>query len=321
LAVFAGGFDLAAAETIGAGGPVDALDVADLMDHLVDKSLVDADPSGPSSRFRLLEMIRDYMWDRLGESEETEEVSLRHAEFFIAFAAAAGNGLCGPDELSWTERLEQELDNMRAAVSWAIDAGRADVALEIIASLSTAYGTRIGAPFGPIAEKAAAMPQALGHSLRCVALASAARAARDRGDSDRAGILADSALDAVDALPPGRATARARCRTFSGVTIVLAQQQEHARLPEVFQGRLAAAMELDDPWEQFYARVGGYRHSASPIRSGLLPRGKRPSVTPDNWPFRARRPTPPCCWHPLSLPRIQTGPRRSSKRPSGPPGP
>jgi predicted ATPase len=256
LAVFAGGFDLVAAETVGAGGPVDALDVADLVDRLVDKSLVDADPSGPSSRFRLLEMIRDYMWDRLGESHETEEVSLRHAEFFIAFAAAAGSGLCTPDELSWTERIEQELDNMRAAVSWAIDASRADVALEIIASLSTAYGTRIGAPFGLMAEKAAAMPQALGHPLRCVALASAARTARDRGDSDRAGILADSALDAVDALPPGRATARARCRTFSGVTIVLAQQQEQARLPWVFQRRLAAAMELDDPWEQFYARVG-----------------------------------------------------------------
>jgi predicted ATPase len=58
LAVFAGAFDLAAAETVGAGGPVDALDVADLVDRLVDKSLVVADPSGPSSRFRLLEMIR-----------------------------------------------------------------------------------------------------------------------------------------------------------------------------------------------------------------------------------------------------------------------
>jgi predicted ATPase len=102
MAVFAGGFDLAAAETVGAGGPVNAFDVADLVDRLVDKSLVVADPSGPSSRFRLLEMMRDHMWDRLAEAGETEEVSRRQAEFFVAFAAAADSGLRGPDELSWT---------------------------------------------------------------------------------------------------------------------------------------------------------------------------------------------------------------------------
>jgi predicted ATPase/class 3 adenylate cyclase len=255
LAVFAGGFDLAAAETVGEGGSVDAFDVAVHVDRLVDKSLVVADPSGPSSRFRLLEMIRDYTWDRLGESGETEDVSRRHAEFFVAFAAAADRGLRGPDELSWTERIERELDNLRAAVSWAVEAGQPDAALEIIASLSTAFGTRIGAPFGPMAEKAAAMPQALGHPLRCVALASAARAARDRGDRDRARDLADSALEAVAALPPGRASARARCRTFSGVFFLL-QLGQHARFREVARARFTAAMELDDPWEQFYGRVG-----------------------------------------------------------------
>jgi predicted ATPase len=255
LAVFAGGFDLEAAESVGAGGPVDALDVADLVDRLVDKSLVEADPSGSSSRFRLLEMIRDYTWDRLGESGEAEEVARRHSGYFQAFAAAADRGLRGPDEVSWTEQVERELDNLRAAVSWAADAGEPDAALKIIASLSTAFGTRIGAPFGPLAEKAAAMPQALGHPLHCVALASAARAARDRGDRDRAQVLADSALEAVAALPPGRASARARCRTFSGVFFLL-QLGVHARFREVAQARFTAAMELDDPWEQFYARVG-----------------------------------------------------------------
>jgi hypothetical protein len=256
LSVFAGGFDLAASETVAEGGPVDAADVAVLLDHLVDKSLVVADPSGPSSRLRLLEMIRDYMWDRLAQSGETDDVSRRHAEFFRAFAGEADQGLRGPDELSWTERIERELDNLRAAVSCAVEAGQPDAALEIIASLSTAFGTRIGAPFGPMAEKAAAMPQALGHPLRCVALASASRTARDRGDRDRARVLADSALEAVAALPPGRSSARARCRAFSGMFIVLRQLQEYARLREVARARFTAAMELDDPWEQFYARVG-----------------------------------------------------------------
>jgi hypothetical protein len=204
LAVFVGGFDLAAAESVGAGDPVDAFDVAGLIDRLVDKSLVVADPSGSCSRFRLLEMIRDYLWDRLADSGETEELSRRHAEFFVAFAAAADSGLRGPDELDWTERVERELDNLRAAVSWAVEAGQADTALGIIASLTTVFATRIGfvSPVGIVAERAAAIPQALGHPLRCVALASAAWAAFERGDPDRAGVLADTAMDvAADRSP------------------------------------------------------------------------------------------------------------------------
>jgi hypothetical protein len=222
----------------------------------VDKSLVEADPSGSSSRFRLLEMIRDYTWDRLAESGEAEEVARRHGGYFQAFAAAADRGLRGPDEVVWTERIERDLDNLRAAVNWAVEAGEVDMALGVVASLATGFGTTIGAPFGPLAERAAAMPEALFHPLRCVTLASAARSARDRGDSDRAALLADSALEAVVALPPGPANARARCRTFSGVSIIRAHQQDTARLREEFEDRLAAAMELGDPWELVYARFG-----------------------------------------------------------------
>jgi predicted ATPase/class 3 adenylate cyclase len=257
LAVFAGGFDLTAAEAVGEDGPVDALDVAVLLDHLVDKSLVVADPSGPSSRFRLLEMIRDYTWDRLGESGETENVSRRHAQYYQAFAAAADRGLRGPDEVSWTEQVERDLDNLRAAVSWAVEAGEVDVALGIITSLASGFGTRIGAPFGPVAERAAAMSVALGHPLRGVALASAARSARDRGEGDRARLLAEEALMAAAALPPGRASAHARCRTISGVLVVLSvvEAQDIAWHRDLSEQRLAAAIELDDVWEKALALV------------------------------------------------------------------
>jgi predicted ATPase/class 3 adenylate cyclase len=260
LAVFAGGFDLAAAETVGEGGPVDTLDVAVLLDHLVDKSLVVADPSGPSSRFRLLEMIRDYVWDRLAQSGETDDVSRRHAEFFRAFAAEADQGLRGPDELSWTERIERELDNLRAAVSWAIENGDVEIALGIVASLASAFGTRIGAPFGPIAERATSMPQAGSHPLRSVALASAARSARDRGETDRARLLADRAIEAAAALPPGPATARARCRTISGVTVVIGDHQDILVMRDITELRLAAAAELNDPWEMAHGLMQKAAH-------------------------------------------------------------
>jgi predicted ATPase len=66
LGVFAGGFDLSAVEQVAAEGTVEAYDVANLVDRLVDKSLVVADPSGVTARYRLLEMLRDFVgaWRR-----------------------------------------------------------------------------------------------------------------------------------------------------------------------------------------------------------------------------------------------------------------
>jgi hypothetical protein len=182
-------------------------------------------------------------------------VSRRHAQYYEAFAAAADQGLRGPDEVSWTERIDRDLDNLRAAVSWAVDAGEVGIALEIIASLATGFGTRIGAPFGPIAERAAAMPEALGHPLRCVALASAARSARDRGEGERARLLAQSALQAVATLSPGPASAHARCRALSGVTSTIYSLEDLSRLRGIAEQRLAAATELDDPWERAHALI------------------------------------------------------------------
>jgi class 3 adenylate cyclase len=193
-----------------------------------------------------------------GESNETEAVSRRHAQYYQAFAAAADPGLRGPDEVSWTEQVERDLDNLRAAVSWAVEAGEADTALGIIASLAIGFGTRIGAPFGAISERAVAMPEALEHPLRGVALASAARSARDRGEHDRARLLAEEALEAAAALPPGRASAHARCRTISGVLVVLfpdivLEAQDISRFRDLSERRLVAAIELDDDWEKALA--------------------------------------------------------------------
>jgi predicted ATPase len=66
LAVFAGRFDLAAANAM--GGP----DTLDVLDRLVDKSLVLADPTEHSTRYRLLETLHSYAWDRLRESRAPE---------------------------------------------------------------------------------------------------------------------------------------------------------------------------------------------------------------------------------------------------------
>jgi predicted ATPase len=250
LAAFAGGFDLAAAEAVAGWGDIQPLDVCDLMDRLVDKSLVLADLSGVTARYRLLEMIRDYAWERSGEAGETEEVCRRDAGYFVAFAEKADAGLRGPDEVPWTEAVERELDNLRAAVSWAAGAGEADLALRVITHLAPAFGNRIGAPFGAIAECAAEEGRAVGHPLRCVALASAARSASDVGDLDKSRGLAEAALAAATDLPPGKASAWARCRALSGISTTIAGLGQPEKQIALAEQRVAAAGELDDPWER-----------------------------------------------------------------------
>jgi hypothetical protein len=194
-------------------------------------------------------MLREYAWERLVEAGEAEDTARRHAEHFHRLATAADAGLRGADEEEWTVRVEQDLDNLRGAVGWAVDADRADLALGIVAALAPGFANRIGAPFGPLAERAAATPGADGHPLRSVALASAARSASDRGHPEHALELANAALAEAARLPSDEQGAWARCRAASGVSAVLGAW-DPPRVDELAELRLAAADALGDPFER-----------------------------------------------------------------------
>jgi predicted ATPase/class 3 adenylate cyclase len=200
LAIFAGSFDLAAAEAVAAGPELDRFDVVDVLGQLVDKSLVVTETRETRTRFRLFDTIRDYAWERLELRGEVDEYSRRHAEHYVVFATEAKTGITGPDEAVWVPLVRDESDNLRAALRWAILAGESNLALRLVAGL-TVSASPAGNPFGVLAEQAAAMPGAEGHLLRPVALSSAAFSAR-YGDPHRAVALAMEAVDAADA-PPG----------------------------------------------------------------------------------------------------------------------
>ncbi len=123
LSVFAGGFTLGAAERVCAGGGIEEDDVLDLLTRLIDKSLVSvAEHSGTVARYRLLETVRQYAWEKLAGSEETDGVGARHALFFVALAEEVEPRINSADRPRWLKRLEKDHDNLRAALARSLDA-------------------------------------------------------------------------------------------------------------------------------------------------------------------------------------------------------
>ncbi len=120
LAVFAGGFDLAAAEVVGAGEGVEVGEVLDLLTGLVDKSLVVAEEQESQMRYRLLEPVRQYAEYWLASSGETRQARKQHRDWYLHFVEQADAGLWGERHTFWVAYLEQELDNVRAALGWCL---------------------------------------------------------------------------------------------------------------------------------------------------------------------------------------------------------
>jgi predicted ATPase/class 3 adenylate cyclase len=144
LAVFVGGFDLAAAEVVCGADPLDPLDIVDLLDRLVSHSLVMMSDRGDGGvRYTMLETLRDYAAERLRELPDAEPTAARHAEHLFTVAKQARDGLKGADHGLWAERLEEEFDNLRAAMATA-RAGIADplLAAKIPVALQNFFITR-----------------------------------------------------------------------------------------------------------------------------------------------------------------------------------
>ncbi len=124
LSVFAGGCTLQAAEEV-AGAELDT------MQSLVEKSLL----RFSNERFWMLETIREYAGERLGESPEQDRIRVLHAEHCLRLAEGSRRHLRGPAQGVWLERLRRDEDNLRAALTWTIERGEAFLALSLAFAL------------------------------------------------------------------------------------------------------------------------------------------------------------------------------------------
>jgi predicted ATPase len=132
LAIFAGGFTLAAARAVAGAAEITASDVVDHLANLVAKSLVAADAGGTIARYRLLETPRAYALEKLIESGEFQSIALKHAEYYRdLLTAAAENETAGDDR--WVD-YAPEVDNLRAALACAFGPkGDASIAISLAA--------------------------------------------------------------------------------------------------------------------------------------------------------------------------------------------
>src|ERR1700693_3917493 len=141
LAVFLGGFDLAAAQAVAGGGDVQRYQVLDQLTLLVDKSLVVADDSGGRTRYRLLETVRQYALEKLGESGEGDAGRAVHRDNYTSRAAL----LDAPPGRDYEQRIEQadtEIDNLRAAFAWSRENSDVELALTLASSLQPLWLAR-----------------------------------------------------------------------------------------------------------------------------------------------------------------------------------
>lgn len=139
LAVFAGSFNPPDAITVCADEALAAPDVNALLDSLVDRSLLQRAPAGArsSARYRMLETLREFGLERMAERDEVVAVRRRHAACFAALVAEAGPRTRSAEQLKWMARLDDDRENILAALRFLCDNGEAQTAVEMSLELAT----------------------------------------------------------------------------------------------------------------------------------------------------------------------------------------
>jgi predicted ATPase/class 3 adenylate cyclase len=188
LAVFRGGCRLESAEEVAEAS-------LDRMQSLVDKSLC----RHRAERFWMLETIREYASERLEESGDAEEMHRRHAEHYLALAEEAEPHL-RRDSIDWLDLLEDEHDNLRAALDWLETVGERELVLQLAGAISRFWYLKSHLTEGQRRLESALRTDDRPTPARASALNAAAVMALNLGSIETARLRAEEALNLHRAL-------------------------------------------------------------------------------------------------------------------------
>jgi predicted ATPase/class 3 adenylate cyclase/DNA-binding NarL/FixJ family response regulator len=266
LAAFLGAFDLPAAQAVAGGADIQRFQVLDLLTLLVDKSLVVADDRRGRTRYRLLETVRQYALEKLGESGEANSVRARHRDHYTAIAALL-DASAGSDYEQRIEQAETEIDNLRAAFSWSRENSDVGLALALASSLQPLWQAR-----GRLREGLTWFDTALADDNAQHPEVAAAVLARALADSAMLGLwagAADSPNQAQQALVIAREiddqALLARALTACGyIASYFDTEAAHAYLAEA----IGLARDLGDRWllsQVLIAQAAAARAAGNPL--------------------------------------------------------
>jgi predicted ATPase/DNA-binding XRE family transcriptional regulator len=281
LSVFQGGRTLQAIHAV-CSAPGDlGLDPLDGVQSLVNKSLLRRQESLDGEvRFVMLETIHEYARERLQQSGEEASIKRLHALYFTALSEEAGLAVWGPTDPRWLDRLEEEHDNLRAALSWSCSVeGDPELALRLVVALGRFWEIR-----GHLSEGRERIASALSgpesraeelRSLRAWALVQTHSLSYWQGDFSASRSAAEEALRVFRELGETQGIARALGDLWDTTTaegdhrVALALATEGLQITREIQDQLGTVIMLVlQGWSLMY--LGNFTGATAPLEEALV---------------------------------------------------
>ncbi|HEV3352830.1 MAG TPA: LuxR C-terminal-related transcriptional regulator, partial [Acidimicrobiales bacterium] len=242
LSVFAGPFTLPAAEGVCPDDELPASWIVEGLTSLVDKSLVQVHDDAADARFRMLETVRFYAGQRLVSSGDAAAYKDRHLAWFVALAEGAEAELLGPTMGVCRERLDADIDNLRAAHDWGMESGRVGAVLRMAASLRVFWASRHAREFVDRVGDAVALED-VDPRDRAMVLMGVGWALWTLGELQSAQMHAEEALAVAETVGDSRLVARAK--EMLGWQLV---QRVDDRARAMFEESIDELRANDDRW-------------------------------------------------------------------------
>lgn len=249
LSVFVGGFTFEALEAVAQLDSNQSID--NVLSRLVDKSLVIVEQN-KNARYQLLETIRQYAAEKLNESGNARRYHDRHLEYFLKYAEKVEPHLFSAEQRAWTNLLEMEHDNLRAALNWSLESDLIDAGLQMAGALAWFWHSS-----GHLRESSRWLEKLLtsDHGLRETERAKALRASamisRDMGDYIQAKALAYSSIELYREIGDDQGMGLAFIEL--GATLTFEGKREEAI--ELLQESLSLLQSAGERWGTAYAQV------------------------------------------------------------------
>jgi len=246
LAVFRGGFDLEAAETVCSGAGLDRGQIVDLVDSLVAKSLIRRveSPAGPN--FRMLETVHEFAATKLAASPEQDEMKLAHMRYFRDLAEYEAPRLKSESELLALVRLDSALDNLRAAIEYCRLCRDAESELRILGALWFYWNVRGETKEGlDWLSGAPLTDESISADIRAEALIGQGRLKLTEGENDGAYRVGEQLRSIAQST-----SAPGRCLAWGALLMCNQLFEDQARVRSLADECIELMTSFGDSWEQ-----------------------------------------------------------------------